>query len=396
MTKWRPKSTTLSQILKILIITSALSVITQAEVPEELLFSSYPAVDMAARAFAVGQLDVATQRFETIYQNTSAPSIARSLALFGLVEIALAREDITEATAAWKRLVADASLPRFHRDTAQRRIKEMGRMHKGLPTRDPAAYRVQLPILPRPGKVFYVALNGSDIMDGSQKKPFRTLERARDAVRFLKQSRAGVLPKGGVKIIISGGEYPWERTLRLTSEDSGSSSTPIVYEVEPGQSAVFSGGVRITTWRPISEARVRDKLDVRIRDSVLEADLKALRIEDFGDATSLRHCPELFVDGKAQRLARWPNEGFVNTGAIRGNDTFKAWNRIEGCRDGKFIYVEDRPSQWLDEPDVRLYGYWFWDWFEEFQKVASIDPESHMFTLSKPYSRYGYRKGQRY
>jgi hypothetical protein len=135
---------------------------------------------------------------------------------------------------------------------------------------------------------------------------------------------------------------------------------------------------------------------VRIRDSVLEADLKALRIENFGDATELRHCPELFVDGEPQTLARWPNEGFVKTGAIHGKDTFKVWNRIEGCRDGKFIYVEDRPNQWLDEPDVRLYGYWFWDWFEEFQKVASIDPDAHMFTLSKPYSRYGYRKDQRY
>ncbi|UCE47524.1 MAG: right-handed parallel beta-helix repeat-containing protein, partial [Phycisphaerales bacterium] len=72
------------------------------------------------------------------------------------------------------------------------------------------------------------------------------------------------------------------------------------------------------------------------------------------------------------------------------------WGRIEGCRDGKFGYVEDRPNHWLDEPDVRLYGYWFWDWFEEFQEVASIDPDARTFTLSEPYSRYGYRKNQRY
>ena len=122
----------------------------------------------------------------------------------------------------------------------------------------------------------------------------------------------------------------------------------------------------------------------------------ALGVRDFGDATDLRHAPELFIDGVPQTLARWPNEGFVATGEILGTDTFTVWNSIPGCRDGKFKYVEDRPSTWIDEPDVRLYGYWFWDWYEEFQKVAAIDPARGTLTLAKPYSQYGYRKGQRY
>ena len=396
MREQRLTPATLSNILKVLVITSAMAVIMQAEASEKSLSSSCPAVDMAARAFAEGRLDVAVQGFETLAQDASAPSFARGLALFGLAETALARQDAAAAIVAWERLVADAKLLRFHRDTALRRIAEAERLQKGLPARDPATYRVQLPVLPAPGEVFHVAPTGSDTADGSQTRPFRTLERARDAVRSLKQSRAGKLPKGGVRIMISGGEYPWKQTLKLTSEDSGTAAIPIVHQAEPGQTAVFRGGVRISEWRPISDSKLRDKLDVRIRDRVLEADLKALGVEDLGDATALRRCPELFVNGKPQTLARWPNEGFVKTGAILGKDTFKVWNRIDGCRDGKFGYVEDRPGHWLDEPDVRLYGYWFWDWFEEFQKVASIDPDARTFTLSRPYSNYGYRKDQRY
>ena len=199
-----------------------------------------------------------------------------------------------------------------------------------------------------------------------------------------------------MRVFIADGEYPCNQTLKLTSEDSGTITKPIIYQVDPGQTAIFRGGVRITEWKPISDSQLRDKLDVRIRDRVLEADLKTLGIEDLGDATALRRSPELFVNGKPQTLSRWPNEGFVKTGEILGKDTFKVWNRIEGCRDGKFGYIEDRPGQWLDEPDVRLYGYWFWDWFEEFQKVASIDSDARTFTLSQPYSNYGYRKDQRY
>ena len=396
MIKQQTTPATLSQILKVLIITSALAVITQAEASEKSLLSSCPAVDMAARIFTEGRQDVAAHEFEKIFQDESAPSFARGLALFGLAEVALAQQDFNEAIAIWERLAANATLLKFHRDTALRRIAEAKRLQKGLPARDPVTYRVQLPELPTPGEVFYVAPTGRDTAEGSQKKPFRTLKRARDAVRSLKHSRSGELPKGGVKIIISGGDYPWEQSLKLTSEDSGTTTKPIVYQVDPGQTAVFCGGVRISEWKPISDSKLRNKLDVRIRDRVLEADLKALGIEDLGDATALRRSPELFVDGKPQTLARWPNEGFVKTGDILGNDTFKVWNRIEGCRDGKFNYVEDRPGHWLDEPDVRLYGYWFWDWFEEFQKVASINPDARTFTLSKPYSNYGYRKDQRY
>jgi hypothetical protein len=159
---------------------------------------------------------------------------------------------------------------------------------------------------------------------------------------------------------------------------------------------VFRGGVRITGWKPIAQSALRDQLDPSVRNRVLEADLNAMGVTNWGDATDLRHRPELFVDGKPQILARWPNEGFVKTGEILGTDTFTAWNTIKGCKDGKFRYVEQRPSRWINEPDVRLYGYWFWDWFEEYQTVASIDPEERVFELARPYSNYGYRQDQRY
>jgi hypothetical protein len=379
-----------------LIVTSTVVFVTQTVASEDEIISSYPALDKATRAFTPEKLDVATQEFKKISQNESIPALSRGLAMFGLVEVALSQQDINAAIAISEHLAGDKKLLWFHRETALRRAAEMKRLNKGLPARDPLSYRVQLPILPVPGKVFYVATTGRDTADGSQKKPFRTMKRARDAVRSLKQLHSGELPKGGVKIVISGGDYLWEQTLILTSEDSGTADKPIVYQVDSGQTAIFRGGVRITEWKPISNVKLRDKLDVHICDRVLEADLKILGIKDLGDATALRNSPELFVDGKPQKLARWPNEGFVKTGEILGKDTFKVWGRIEGCRDGKFRYVEDRPSQWLDEPDVRLYGYWFWDWFEEFQKVASIDQNTRTFTLSKPYSRYGYRKNQRY
>jgi len=356
--------------------------------------SCSPSLDAAARALAEGRRDAATEGFETVGKDASVPPFVRGLALMGLAETAAAR-DPSGAAAAWQRLAEDMTVPEFHRDTARRHLAEIERRKQGLSGRDPAAYRVLLPALPEPAAVFSVSSTGDDENDGSEAKPFRTLERARDAVRALKKAHGGTLPEGGVRILIAG-EFPVDHSLLLTSEDSGTAGAPIVYQAEPGQPTVFHGGIRITGWKPVSQTTLRDNLDPSVRDRVLEADVKALGVTDLGDATALRRRPELFVDGVPQTLARWPNEGFVKTGEILGTDTFKVWNSIQGCRDGKFRYVEDRPGRWLDEPDVRLYGYWFWDWFEEYQKVAQIDPAARTFVLSRPYSNYGYRKDQRY
>ena len=369
---------------------------TTAGASNEIPPSSWPALDAAAKALAEGRLDAASEEFETISKNTSAPALTRGLAMFGLAEVALARREFAAAKAIWQRLTDDAALLKLHRDTARRHIAETKRIEQGLPARDPLAYRMQLPNPPKPAAVFHVSPAGNDRANGSAEKPFRTLECARDAVRSLKKNHGGVLPKGGVKILIDGGVYPLQRTLNLTSEDSGTAEAPIFYHAKSDQRPIFHGGKHITKWKPISDARLRDKLDPSVRDKVLEADLKALGVTHLGDATQLRRQPELFVNGQPQTLARWPNEGFVKTGEILGKDRFKVWNRIEGCRDGKFRYLGERPSRWIDEPDVRLYGYWFWDWYEEFQKVASIDPDARTFTLSPPYSHYGYRNDQRY
>jgi len=251
-----------------------------------------------------------------------------------------------------------------------------------------------LPSLPNPAVVFHVAPAGNDENEGSEAKPFLTLARARDAVRALKKSHGDTLPKGGVSVLIAGGEYSAGQPLTLTSEDSGTAEAPVVYQAKPGQTPIFRGGVRITRWRPLADTKLYDKLDSSVRDRVLEADVKTHGVTDLGDATELRHRPELFADGVPQTLARWPNEGFVKTGEILGTDTFIG--RDKGCKNGKFHYIEERPSRWLDEPDVRLYGYWFFDWFEEYQKVLRIDVDARTFELFQPYSAYGYRKDQRY
>lgn len=347
-------------------------------------------LEAAANHLADRDCERAADGFQGVAKDSSAPAFARALAMLGLVETALDRRDTQGARVALRRLAADADLPRFYRELAGQYLA------KGRSGHDERAHRVELPTLPEPAVVLHVASAGDDAGDGSKAHPFRTLVQARDAVRAMKESHGGTLPQGGVRIMIHGGTYAVTRTLELTAKDGGTALAPVVYQARSGKAPVLSGGVRISKWKRISDAELRERLEPSVRDRVLEADLKTFGIREYGDPVALRERPELFVNGEPQTLARWPNEGFVRTGEILGEDRFQVWGRIDGCRDGKFRYVEERPGRWLDEPDVRLYGYWFWDWFEEYQKVAAIDPDARTFTLSRPYSNYGYREGQRY
>ncbi len=350
---------------------------------------AWPELEAAASADRATRADA----LQAVARNLSAPAHVRALALLGAAQSAAAPD---QSMAWWRQLADDQGAPSGLRAEAQQRLRAAERIAAGQPPHDPADHRVALPALPAPGLTLHVAPDGRDDAAGTADAPLASLDGARDAVRRWRTQHQGALPDGGVHVVVHGGSYSVTGTLKLTAEDSGTPEARIVFAAAAGETPIFTGGRVIDAWRPVSDPAIRELLAPQARERVQEADLTTLGLSDFGDATDLRRAPELFIDGHPQQLARWPNEGFVATGEVLGTDTFTVWGTRTGCRDGKFRYLEERPSTWVDEPDVRLYGYWFWDWYEEFQRVAAIDPVARTFTLAPPYSNYGYSAGQRY
>ncbi|MBB3150401.1 hypothetical protein FHS16_000433 [Paenibacillus endophyticus] len=88
-----------------------------------------------------------------------------------------------------------------------------------------------------PSATIYVATNGNDNTgDGTQEKPYKTLAKAKAAVR--------TLPKTGGDIVvqIADGYYSLDETLVFNKDDSGSASSTIRYEAAPGAKPVISAG----------------------------------------------------------------------------------------------------------------------------------------------------------
>ncbi|GFO68191.1 peptidase [Geomonas limicola] len=235
---------------------------------------------------------------------------------------------------------------------------------------------------------FFVAPGGDDRAPGTLERPFQTLEGARDAIREAR--RTGTLA-GPVQVLVRGGTYHLARTFELSEVDSGSPGAPVNYRPYHNEKVRLTGGREIPGFTPVVDPATRDRLPAQARGKVLQADLRALGIRDFGEMkprgfgrANIPAGLELFYDGRPMQLARWPNQDWARVAAASG--------ALGATRIG---YEGDRPRRWLDAEDLWLHGYWAWDWADGYVRVLNIKPESHELVLREPHD-FGYQKKARY
>ncbi|RIQ18964.1 right-handed parallel beta-helix repeat-containing protein [Jiangella rhizosphaerae] len=90
---------------------------------------------------------------------------------------------------------------------------------------------------------FYVAPDGDDANAGTLEAPFRTLERARDAVREINSNMSG-----DIHVYLRGGSYPIESTVEFGPEDSGTDGHRVIYSAFENETPVLETGTEITGW----------------------------------------------------------------------------------------------------------------------------------------------------
>ncbi|MDI1248671.1 MAG: right-handed parallel beta-helix repeat-containing protein [Lacunisphaera sp.] len=240
-----------------------------------------------------------------------------------------------------------------------------------------------------PAREFHVAPDGHDSAAGTAQAPWRTWARAIEAVRESRRT----MPAEAVTLLFHGGEYPAESVM-LDASLSGSPTAPVVFAAADGQTPVFAGSVRLRDWRPLRDPPPQLPADVASR--IVVCNVAAAGVADYGDPTALGLRPELFRDGQAQVLARWPDLGFTHAGKARGaTPVGPNWANFTGTVEGVFEYADLRHERWARETDPRLGGYWFWDWAEEFLKLARLEPGPRLI-YTEPRHQYGYRDASRY
>ena len=244
---------------------------------------------------------------------------------------------------------------------------------------------------PAMGLEYWVSTTGDDANPGTKEKPFATLERARDPLRETK--RIGPL-KTEATVWLSGGTYRIDKTFKLDAQDSGTAEAPIVYRSAPGEKAHLIGGKQLpaTAFKPLTNADTLNRLDSSAHGKVLQADLRALGITDYGRLTRRGGIErniqpsalELFFNDRPMPLARWPNNGYVKIAAVP-----------EGPKGTSFTYDGNRPERWARAGDIWVHGYFNRNWCDTYENVAAIDTEKREITTREPHDYRGYKAGQR-
>lgn len=96
--------------------------------------------------------------------------------------------------------------------------------------------------------VIAVSPSGDDHAAGTPERPFRSLERAQQAVRLLNNDH-------DVVVQLAEGIYRLFQSLRFTAEDGGRNGHTVTWQATEGARPVLSGAIPVTGWRLWDRAR---------------------------------------------------------------------------------------------------------------------------------------------
>ncbi|MCK5800456.1 MAG: right-handed parallel beta-helix repeat-containing protein [Deltaproteobacteria bacterium] len=193
--------------------------------------------------------------------------------------------------------------------------------------------------------VYVDPLLGTDQGDGSRARPYRTLPRARDAVRLLRKATPG--RQTPLIVALRGGTYWLDKTLEILPEDSGTAASPTVYRAFVGETPRVSGGRQLTGWKVDAQGRWH------------------LTVPEVVSAKWV--FTQLWVDGKRRWRPRLPKKGhyFIHRKVVPLGTT--------GGKDNRFGFrgAEIR-HDWHRLGDVEVLA-WH-QWTISRLRIASVDP----------------------
>ncbi|MBN2452463.1 MAG: right-handed parallel beta-helix repeat-containing protein [Lentisphaeria bacterium] len=231
------------------------------------------------------------------------------------------------------------------------------------------------------GIELHVSPTGDDAAAGSRGAPFRTLGRARDALRAGDRS-------AGATVILHRGTYFHPEPVVFTAVDSGTADAPVVVRAAEGEEVWLNGGIPLPLagFGSVTDAGLRERLDPaardRVRQTALPEEILARLPPEWPDTwwnygRGVSALAELFLAGRRLPMARWPNEGYATFGEI----IVPAENEGDVP---EFAYTGDRPARWAASvPEgLWLYGYWRRGYRAESIRVKTIDRAAKRIALA--------------
>lgn len=228
---------------------------------------------------------------------------------------------------------------------------------------------------------FYVSPSGSDQGNGSLNNPFKTIQRAQQAIRsYLSSNKA---PSGGIAVWLRAGTYQLSDSLNFTSADSGTSSEcPVVYTAYKGEEVHISANKIIdsayikktdSSWKywNLVPASVRDKLyQVNLFDAVDIGGNRIFTSNWDANKSSLFQDNKpvfwMYQDNVPMTLARYPD--------IKDNDRYAtaSWDTVLKANGTSFKPSNASLDSWDASQEIYIHSPFSWMNNDFITRVSSV------------------------
>lgn len=160
-----------------------------------------------------------------------------------------------------------------------------------------------------------------------------------------------------------------------------------------GVKTVLSGAAMVTHWRAVATGEALTRVTPAAQGQVRVADVSGLALSLGSSApprgfglTIRPTLTEVFYRNAPQPLAAWPNSGY---GRVMRSVELPAADKKTFAVAGRMV------REWQNEPDLQVFGYWFWDWAAQTYRIASRDVAANVMVLDGAGSSFGIKNGQR-
>lgn len=188
------------------------------------------------------------------------------------------------------------------------------------------------------------------------------------------------------EICMRGGVYYVTDTVNMSY--SAEWYKPLRISAYRNENVTINGGtdIKLSDMTAASDSFTDKIVDKPVQGKILQYSLKAAGITDYGEISRRGHLisedkeaqAELSLDGTVQKLAGWPNDGFVGLKSVDKYGTRSKSGIADGC---SFTVDYDRPSQWSRQSEVWLSGTLGPNYEFDYYPVSSFDNENRRLYL---------------
>ncbi len=242
--------------------------------------------------------------------------------------------------------------------------------------------------LPVHANEIFVSPRGNDNAGGSLLSPVLTLEKA---VRLSRSLRSRGFDR--ITIYMRAGVYHHPSTLQLDARDNG-----LTISAYPGEEVILDGSrsIPLSLLSGIQLAHPDHSLPI----DAYQVDLSRLKIP-YGNIRNVGFARpygsswgELFINGRAYHLARWPNRGMIPMGRVLDPGAIPRDMDFSN-RGGIISYDSVRINRWQKEREPWMSGYFKWGYADDMVRIAAIDTV-HKTIRTASAAMYGYGSGAVY